>query len=99
MQDTSSPFIAGNTVSAFHVYADHELYRYIILSGDVGYDHFRPNGLGIGGDEYTGAIGARYLINRRYTISGIVRYSGRSSDSDLLRYQAVLGTLSFRVAF
>lgn len=99
VQDSSSPFIAGNTVSAVHLFADHELYRYVIVSADAGYDHFRPNGLGIGGNEYTVGAGARYLINRRYTLSGNVRYAGRTSDSSLLRYNAVYGTLSFRIAF
>ena len=99
IEDTSSPQIAGNTRSDFHLYADHELYRYIIVSADAGYSRFRPNGVGIGGDEYSLGGGARYLINRRLSVSGNVRYSGRSSDSTFLRYHAVLGTVSLRVAF
>lgn len=99
VEDTSSPDIAGNTRSDFHAYVDHELYRYVILSGDVGYSHFRPNGIGFGGDEYSVGAGARYLINRRYSISGNLRYSGRSSDTTYLRYHAVIGSVAFRVQF
>lgn len=99
VQDTSSTFIAGNTRSDFRVTADHELYRYIILTGDVSYGHFSPNGPGIGGDEYSIGGSARYLINRRYSVSGGLRHSGRSSDSRFLRYQANYVTLSFRAAF
>ncbi|WP_425228655.1 outer membrane beta-barrel protein [Sphingomonas sp.] len=99
VQDTSSTFIAGNTRSDFRVSVDHELYRYIILSGDAFYGHFSPNGPGIGGDEYSVGASARYLIDRRYSVSGGVRHSGRSSDAQALRYQANYLTLSFRAAF
>ncbi|WP_375401963.1 outer membrane beta-barrel protein [uncultured Sphingomonas sp.] len=99
VQGTSSPFIAGNTRSDFRATVDHELYRYVILTGDVGYGRFRPNGVGIGGDEYYAGARARYLIDRRYSVSGGVRYSGRSSDSPFLRYNAAYADVSLRIAF
>ena len=99
VEDTSSLFYAGNTRSDFGVTVDHELYRYVILSGDASYGHFRPNGIGVGGDEYLGGGRARYLINRRYSVSAGVRHAGRSSDSPFLRYQANFVNVSFRVQF
>ena len=99
VQDTSSFSVAGNARSDFSIGVDHELFRYLILSGDVSYGHFYPIGVGVGGDEYSAGIGARYLIDRRFTVSGSLRHSGRSSDSSFLRYQATLASVSLRVAF
>ena len=99
VQDTSSPVVAGNIRSDFHFYVDHELYRNIILSGDGGYGSFRPNGIGFGGDEYTVGAGVRYLIDRRFSVNAGARYSGRSSDSSFLRYNAASGFVSVRVQF
>ena len=99
VEDTSSLEFAGNTRSDFGVSVDHELYRYVILSGDASYGHFTPNGNGIGGDEYSVGARARYLIDRRYSVSAGVRHSGRSSDSRFLRYQANYLNLALRVAY
>lgn len=99
IEDTSSAQVAGNVRSDFRFYVDHELYRYLILSGDVGYGNFRPNGVGFGGDEYTAGTGLRYLIDRRFSIGAGVRYSERTSDSTALRYRAVGGFASLRVQF
>ena len=99
VQDTSSPFVAGNIVSDFSISVDHELYRNLILSGQIGYERFRPNGIGIGGDEYYVSPGARYLINRRFSLNGGVRYDQRTSASTFLRYHAVSGYVGARVAF
>lgn len=98
VEDTSSRTIAGNTRSRFGISVDHELYRYIILSGDVSYGSFKPNGPGIGGDEYGIGAGARYLIDRNWSVLGNLRYDKRSSDSQFLRYQAFSGGLSVRYA-
>ncbi len=99
VEDTSAAFVAGNTRSDFHAWVDQELYRYVILTADAGYGHFKPNGPGIGGDEYTVGVAGRYLINRRFTVQGGLRYSGRTSDSSFLRYHAVTGNVGIRVAF
>lgn len=104
VEDTSSPFVAGNTRTDFRASVDHELYRYLILSGEVGYGRFRPNGVQddafyVGGDEYYIGARARYLIDRRFTVSGGVRHSRRTSDSEFLRYNATFADVSLRVAF
>jgi len=99
IEDTSSPQVAGNLRSDVRFYVDHELYRNIIVSGDLGYGRFRPNGIGFGGDEYTAGINARYLINRRFSVVGGARYSARSSDSSFLRYRATSVSVGLRVQF
>ena len=87
--------------------ADHELYRYVIVSGELGYGRFRPNGVDdsnadtfyAGGDEYYAGVRARYLIDRRFTLSGGVRHARRTSNSEFLRYNATTADVSLRVAF
>jgi hypothetical protein len=98
VEDTSSPNFAGNTRSDFRLSVDHELYRYVIISGNAGYGHFTPNGIGIGGNEYSVGAGARYLINRHFSVSGNVGYAARTSDSTFLRYNAITGSISVRFA-
>lgn len=97
VEDTSSPEFAGNTRNDFRLSVDHELYRYIIISGNAGYGHFTPNGRnGIGGDEYSVGAGARYLINRQFSAFANVGYAARSSDSTFLRYNAITGSIGLR---
>jgi hypothetical protein len=97
VQDTSSTIVAGNTRSDLKFFIDHELYRYIILSGDVGYGSFSPNGPGVGGQEFTVGAGGRYLIDRRWSVSANVRYSQRSSDSSFLRYHSTSAGVSVKL--
>jgi len=99
IEDTSSTIVAGNTRSEFRVSVDHELYRYLILSGDAVYAHFSPNGVGVGGNEYSAGVRARYLIDRRFSVTGGLRYSNRTSDSNFLRYNAFGATIGVNVAF
>lgn len=99
VEDTSSPLIAGNTRSDFRVSIDHELYRYIIISGEAAYGRFRPNGIGIGGDEYLAGASGRYLLSRRFSLTAAARYSSRTADSTFLRYRAVTGSVGLRTQF
>ncbi|AYJ86969.1 hypothetical protein D3Y57_14755 [Sphingomonas paeninsulae] len=98
VEDSSSPDFAGNTLSDFSISVDHELYRYIIISGNADYGHFTPNGIGIGGNQYSVGAGARYLINRHFSVSGNVGYAARTSDSTYLRYNAFTGSIAVRFA-
>jgi len=99
VQDASSTIVAGNTRSDLRLYVDHELYRYILLSGDVGYGSFIPNGPGVGGQEFTVGGGARYLIDRRWSVGGSLRYSQRTSASSALQYHATTASISVKFAF
>lgn len=99
VEDSSSPLVAGNTRDDFRISVDHELYRNVILSGDAGYGNFSPNGVGIGGNDYSVGVGARYFIDRRFTVTGNLRHSGRSSDSQFLRYNATTASVGLRIAF
>lgn len=99
VEDASSTVVAGNTRSDLKLFIDHELYRYIILSGDLGYGSFTPNGPGVGGQEFTVGAGARYLIDRRWSVGANLRHSQRSSESSFLRYQATTASVSVKFAF
>lgn len=99
VQDTSSTTVAGNTRSDFSIRADHELYRYVILTGTASYGSFRPNGPGVGGREYGVRLGARYLIDRHWSAGLTAGYARRDSTSTFLRYKAASATLSIRYAF
>jgi hypothetical protein len=98
VEETSATQIAGNRRNDLRIGVDHELYRNILLNGDVGYGSFRPNGPGVGGRELTLGGGARYLINRRFTLSGGGRYSQRTSSNQFLRYKAFGANASLRFA-
>lgn len=98
VEDAASTIVAGNTRSDLKLFIDHELFRYVILSGDVGFGSFIPNGPGIGGQEFTLGGGARYLIDRRWSIAGNLRYSQRTSESSFLRYRATIAAVSVKFA-
>ena len=98
VEDASSAVVAGNTRSTLRLTVDHELYRYVLLSGNVGYGSFSPNGPGIGGKEFSAGAGARYLIDRRWSLSANVRYAQRTSASSFLRYRATTASISVRFA-
>jgi len=99
IEDTSSTVVAGNTRSEGALSIEHELYRYVILSADTIYAHFEPNGVGASGNELSVGLKAKYLLDRRWSITGSVRHSQRTSESRLLRFQANMATVTTRFAF
>lgn len=99
IEDTSSTDVAGNTRSEIGIFVDHELYRYIILSGDTAYSHFSPNGPGTDGNEFNIAAGVRYLASKRLSINGRLRYAQRSSSNASISYHATTATITARIGF
>lgn len=99
VQDTSSTTVAGNTRSDFSLRADHELYRFLLLSATANYGSFTPNGPGVGGREYGLQVGARYLIDRHWSAGLNAGYARRDSASTFLRYRAASAAFSIRFAF
>lgn len=98
VQDTSSTAVAGNTRSDFSLRVDHELYRFLILSSTANYATFTPNGPGARGTEYGIQVGARYLIDRHWSVGLNAGYAHRDSASTFLRYRAASAALSIRFA-
>ncbi|MEG3174738.1 outer membrane beta-barrel protein [Sphingomonas sp. RB3P16] len=99
VEDTSSTTVAGNVRSDFSVGVDHELYRYIILAGNLHYGSFVPNGPGIGGKEYGADANVRYLIDRHWSTTLSAGYNRRDSASTFLRYHAATVGLAAKYAY
>jgi hypothetical protein len=95
IEESSSTVSAGNVRSDFDLEVHHELYRHVLLTGEAGLSRFKPVSIGSMGTEYSGLLGARYLLSRRATINSQVRYSRRDSNNLLLRYHATEFRLSF----
>ena len=99
IEDTSSTTVAGNVRNDFSVGVDHELYRYLILTGDLRYGSFSPNGAGFGGREYGVGAAARYLVDRHWSATLSARYDRRDSDSSFLRYHAATLGIAAKYAY
>ncbi|MEP6867390.1 MAG: outer membrane beta-barrel protein [Novosphingobium sp.] len=87
VQDNGSLLVAGNTRTDFTLTANHELFRYILLTGAIDYVHYRPNGPGITANELGGSIGVRYLVDRHFTINAELRHAGRTTSFPGLGYK------------
>nr|WP_243452614.1 outer membrane beta-barrel protein [Polymorphobacter multimanifer] len=99
VEDASSTIFAGNTRSQVKLAVDHELFRYIIVSADTDFSRFTANGPGPRGNEFSIGAGARYLLNRRWVVSGRVDHRQRTSDTASLRFHATTVSVSTRFAF
>ena len=99
IEDTASTVAAGNTRDEVSFFVEHELYRNLLLTGDVRYSEFSPNGPGADGQEFSIAAAARYRLDRRWTINGRLGYNKRSSPSPFLAFNATTGQLSRAYAF
>jgi hypothetical protein len=98
VQDSSSTVVAGNTYLDFSLGVNHELYRYLLLSSDVAFTHYTPNGPGFAGNQFAIGGSVRYLVNRHFTLTGSLRQSQRTTLDDFSRYRALLGQVSLRFA-
>ncbi|MEP7221711.1 MAG: outer membrane beta-barrel protein [Novosphingobium sp.] len=87
VQDNGSLIVAGNTRTDTAFTVNHELYRYVLLSGEIDYAHYRPNGPGFQTNELGGMIGVRYLVDRHLTLNGELRHSGRTTTLAGFGYQ------------
>ena len=96
VQATASTTYAGNLRTDVDVTVHHELYRWVLLTGELSYGHFSANGVGPSGNEYDGSIAARYLLSRRVTLGATVRHSQRDAASSFLRYSANDASVSIR---
>lgn len=99
VQETAAQDLAGNLRSDIRISVDHELYRNVVVSGDAGYGHFRPNGPGPSGNEYSFGVSGKYLLDRRFTVIASLRHSARTSNAAFLRYHATSGYVGLRLAF
>lgn len=62
------------------VRADHELLRNLILTASLGYQNDSFEGITRDDDYYLAGLGAKYLINRNFSLSGGYSYRTRESN-------------------
>jgi hypothetical protein len=96
---TSSTANAGNTRNDLTVAIDHELFRNIIVLLDTRYTSYSPNGPGVGGQEFTSGLGARYLIDRHWSVNGRIHYAQRTSADTRVEYHASYAHVAVKYAF
>ena len=99
VEDTASSVVAGNTRDQVKFIVEHELYRYVLLSGDIRYAEFSPNGPGVGGQEFQAGVAARYRLDRRWTLNGRFGYNQRTSANPTLAFDAISGQIGVSYAF
>ena len=84
IEEAASTTAAGNRVTEFGVSVEHELMRNLIVTASGRHLHYQPLGPTLAGDDWVGRVGARWLINRRFT--GTLEYRRSSRDmSDITR--------------
>lgn len=74
--DPAAPAMFG---TGARLRVDHELLRYIILTGNVGYDAYSYRGSNRDDKVATIGGGVRYLANRHFEVNGEVNYVKRTS--------------------
>lgn len=99
IEDTASTVVAGNTRDQVQLTVEHELYRNVLLTTNLNYSEFSPNGPGVGGEEFGAALTARYRVDRRWTINGRLGYNQRTSANPSLAFNATTGLIGVGYAF
>jgi hypothetical protein len=99
IEDTASTLAAGNTRDQVDLKVEHELFRYVLLTGDVIYSEFSPNGPGASGEEFSAGVAALYRVDRRWTINGRLGYRQRTSANKAIAFDATSGQVGVSYAF
>lgn len=81
IEETTLANSAGYFQTRAELRADHELLRNLILTGSVGYQNDSFEGITRDDDYYLAGLGAKYLINRNFSLSG--GYSFRTRESNV----------------
>lgn len=96
VEESASLVSAGNVRTDLTMEIHHELYRQLLLTAETDYSRFTPVSAGGSGSDCTLIFGGRYLMSRRATLSGEVRYSRRDASIQFGPYHATEARLSFR---
>lgn len=84
LDENASPDFAGNRRTEVAARIDHELLRNLILTADSRISQSSPVGGLSSSTRYDAAIGAEYLLSRRFRLVASARHEERSSnDSDI----------------
>lgn len=80
IQETTLANSSGYFQTKAELRADHELLRNLILTASIGYQNDDFQGISRDDDYTLAGLGAKYLINRNFTLSGGYGYRSRESN-------------------
>ena len=86
VEESDIAFASGYFDTRGELHADHELLRNLLLNATAGYERDTFKGISRTDDYYLAGVGARYLINRNFWVSGGYLYTKRSSNQTGLSY-------------
>ncbi|QUT05673.1 outer membrane beta-barrel protein [Sphingobium phenoxybenzoativorans] len=99
INENGDPGVTAMFNTGARLRVDHELLRYIILSGNVGYDAFSYKSISRTDKVASVGGGVRYLANRHFEINADVNYLKRTSNLPLFgtefnRFQGVISLVA-----
>ncbi|WP_341913520.1 outer membrane beta-barrel protein [Ferrovibrio terrae] len=80
IEETTQARSPGYFQTKAELRADHELLRNLILTASLGYQNDDFQGISRNDDYYLAGLGAKYLINRNFSLSGGYGYRSRESS-------------------
>lgn len=80
IQETTQANASGYFQTKAELRVDHELLRNLILTASLGYQNDDFQGISRDDDYTLAGLGAKYLINRNFTLSGGYGYRSRDSN-------------------
>lgn len=81
IEETTLSGASGYFATRTDLRVDHELLRNLLLNARLGYEQDDFDGTGRDDDYYSTGIGAKYLINRNFALSGGYTYRTRDSSA------------------
>ncbi len=91
VDNSSNPLSAGLVRTEFQLRVDHELRRNVILTGTARYGLLNQSILGGDAKEFSAAAEARYLVNKRWSITARVEHYDRSGFFGFAQKRAKIG--------
>lgn len=98
IEEASSTTAAGNRVTEFGIGIGHELRRNILVTANGRRRRYTPLGPGISSTEWSGEVGARYFLNRQFSLNAGYRYSTRNAADPARAYAENIFTCGITVA-
>jgi hypothetical protein len=81
IEETTLAGASGYFATRTGLRADHELLRNLLLNARLGYEQDSFDGIGRDDDYYSAGLGAKYLIDRNFALSGGYTYRTRDSSA------------------
>jgi len=81
IEETTLSGASGYFATRTELRADHELLRNLLLNANLGYERDAFEGIGRDDDYYSAGFGAKYLMNRNFSLSGGYGYRTRESSA------------------